>query len=581
MRTGMVQRPAELRAVDELLRAAASEPAGLVLTGDAGIGKTTVWLNGLERATAAGYRVLSTRIAATETVLAYAGLAALLDTVTEHALDSLPPPQRLAIDRVLLNVGAEGPPTDQRAVTAAVASILAVLAADAPVLVAIDDLQWLDAPSMQVVSAVTRRLRGAVAVLATVRSGPVSAKLGTWLELPRPDRMQWMTLSPLSVGALHAVLSQRLGRSFSRPKLLQIHQTSGGNPFYAVELARAAGTGGWDPEADLPATLAELVQLRIGQLGADARTALLAVSALANPTVELVAEATETSAPAVVALLEDAEAQGIIAIEGNRLRFTHPLLARGVYSASGPARRRRMHRRLAELLAEPELRARHLALASSAGDQQTLSSLDTAAHSARQRGAPAHAAELLELAMGLGGDPPERRLMSAANQFDAGELAEAKDQLRRLIDVLDAGQLRTEALKLLAVVRIHDDSFAEAAGLLEHALDECEDPSSRVQMLVMLSYAQFNRGETAPAMSRIEEAVSTAEDIGRADLISQALGMRPPCGSSRARGSTRKASREQGIWTTATSRFRSRPGFGSSTPYCRPGRDTCGRPMPS
>ena len=213
----------EQRAVSEFLAAAAVEPAALVLEGDAGIGKTTVWLDAMERAREAGFRVLSTRIAETESVLAYAGLAALLEGVELAAFEALPPPQRLAMDRVLLRISAEGPMTDQRAVNAGVVSLLEHLAHRSPVLVAIDDLQWLDQPSLQIVSSVARRLRGSIGVLAAVRTGPDSTRLGSWLELPRPDRLQRVALRPLSLGALHTVVSERVGRSFSRPKMHEIH----------------------------------------------------------------------------------------------------------------------------------------------------------------------------------------------------------------------------------------------------------------------------------------------------------------------------------------------------------------------
>ena len=314
MGVGVVSRPAEQRAVSEFLRFSAVEPAALVLTGEAGIGKTTVWLDGLERARGAGFRVLSSRVSAAESVLAYAGLAALLRTVEPRTFAALPPPQRLAMDRVLLRVSADGPMTDQRAVAAGVFSVLGQLAEKSPVLVAIDDVQWLDPPSMQIVSSVARRLRGPIGVLAAVRTGPDSANLGSWLELPRPDRMHWMSLRPLSVGALHAVVAERVGRSFSRPKMLQIHHISGGNPFYAVELARAADDGTWDAGASLPGSLAELVKIRIGKLTTDARAALLATASLADPTVELVARANDTTPEALVAALEAAEANGIIGI---------------------------------------------------------------------------------------------------------------------------------------------------------------------------------------------------------------------------------------------------------------------------
>ena len=112
-------------------------------------------------------------------------------------------------------------------------------------------------------------------------------------------------------------------------------------------------------------------------------------------------------------LLEEAEAKGIIGLDGDVVRFSHPLLARSVYTDASPGARRAMHRSLAETVMLPELRARHMALAASSADPTTLRSLDVAADAASDRGAPAAAAELVELAIGLGGDTPERRIRAA------------------------------------------------------------------------------------------------------------------------------------------------------------------------
>ena len=131
-----------------------------MVDGEAGIGKTTVWLAALEQAQEAGFRVLSTRATSAESVLAYTSLAALLDELDDAAFAGLPQPQRLAIDRVLLRASADGPVTDQRAVAAGFRVRRRGLADESPVVVAIDDLQWIDPPSRMVISSATRRLAG-------------------------------------------------------------------------------------------------------------------------------------------------------------------------------------------------------------------------------------------------------------------------------------------------------------------------------------------------------------------------------------------------------------------------------------
>lgn len=523
----MVSRAVEAGAVASFLVAAANDPSVLVVEGEPGIGKTTLWVAGVEQAREHGFRVLSARPAEAESVLAHAALADLLHGLDTATWAGLPDPQRLAVDRILLGASADGLATDQRAVAAGFLSVIERLAAESPVLVAIDDLQWLDASSRQILSFVARRLRSRVGVLATVRTDPDGGDHASWLQLTRPDGIQRIRVHPLSLGALHAVLSERLGRSFSRPTMVRIEEVSGGNPFYAIELARALDGDATGTEAPFPGSLAELVRTRIGSLGPDVYDALLAAACVAEPTVELVASATSSDIGHVATLLGDAEGSGIVGFDGNRLRFSHPLLARGVYTGATASRRRGMHRRLAGIVEQPELRARHLALAATSGDPQTLQSLDAAADMARRRGAPGAAAELLDLAIGLGGDTPQRRIRSAGHHFEAGDPARARGMLDATIEQLTSGVLRAEALSLLAVVRLFDDSFVEAAALLEGALGEAGvSLAVRVQMLVTLAFALVNNGQFDAAMQSAEDAVSNAERLGTPHLLSQALGMR-------------------------------------------------------
>ncbi|OBB08989.1 LuxR family transcriptional regulator [Mycobacteriaceae bacterium 1482268.1] len=528
MPSRIVSRPEEGRAVATFLTAAASEPSGLVAEGEPGIGKTTLCLSTIELAEARGFLVMSARPAEAESVLAYASLADLLSGVDASLLSSLPMPQRLAIDRVLLRAEAEDLSTDQRAVGAGFLSVVELLAEQAPVLLAIDDLQWLDPSSRNVIAFAARRLSTRVGVFGTARTDPEDGgSAASWLQLPQPDGVHRIQLRPLSLGGLNAVITQRLGRSLSRPTIVRIQEVSGGNPFYALELARAMDRDHRSAEMPLPMTLTELVRARIGSLDESVRDVLLVMACHAAPSVESVSRATGMTAAEVVARLDDVEAKGIVVIEGHRLRFAHPLLAKGFYTDVAPARRRSMHRRLAEIVDEPELKARHLAMAATHGDEQTLLSLDEAADMARSRGAPAAAAELLDLAIGLGGGTPERRILSAAHHFDAGEPAKARVLLQDTIEHLEAGPRRAEAYTLLALVASLNDSFDEAATLLERALDDVAgELAQRVAILVSLAFALVNSGRMDQAVRRIEEAVTCATELGDPHALSQALGMR-------------------------------------------------------
>jgi DNA-binding CsgD family transcriptional regulator len=523
---GIASRPIEARAAGRFLASASAEPAALLIEGEPGIGKTTLWLAVLEQARDRGFRVMSARAAAAESVLAYTALADLFDAVDTSAWPDLPAPQRLAVDQVLLRAD-NGTATDQRAVAAAFLSVIERLSDQGPVLLAIDDLQWLDASSMHVVAFAARRLSGPVGVLGSVRTEAGGGASATWLQMPRPDAVSRIRLSPLEIHDLHAAVSARLRRSFSRPTIGRIHEVSGGNPFYAIELARAIDERGPGIETALPRTLTDVVRARIGRLDPDVHDALLAASCMATPTVELVSSVTIDDDDRLVELLENAESKGIIAIDGNRIHFAHPLLARGVYTEAAPAQRRTMHRRLADIVDEPELRARHLALAATRGDDITLRALDQAAESARLRGAPAAAAELMDLAIGLGGDTPARRLRSALHHFDAGNRERARVVLEETVEQLTPGNLRAEALSRLAVVRLYDDGFFEAARLLQRALSEVEaDSPLRVQILITLAYALLNSNEAEAGLQTAEEAAGHAERLDHGHLLGLALGMR-------------------------------------------------------
>ncbi|KUI27377.1 LuxR family transcriptional regulator [Mycobacterium sp. IS-1742] len=522
----LISRDAELSAVDSLLAAVPTGTSVLVLEGDAGIGKSTVWRAGIERARARGFQVLSAHPVASESAAAYSSLAELLTEVDAAVLDHLPAPQRLAIDRVLSHADDTGPGTDQRAVAAAVRSVVERLAQASPVLVAVDDMQWLDPPTAVVLASVARRCTGAIGFLVTVRAGDGDGT-DLMLEPSRPERLHRAQVHPMSVGGLHAMINHQLGQSLTRPKMDWVYEVSAGNPFYALELARALNRDAADAGPPLPATLAELVRTRIAGLPDHTREVLLATACIASPTVDLVARAVGENVEWTVAALEEAERHGIVEINGYKVTFSHPLLARGVYVEASTDERRWMHGRLADIVDNPESRARHRALAGDGADEKTVKALDEAAESAHQRGAPAAAAELLDMARARGGDTPERALRAAACHFEAGDTVRARELLEYSISEMDPGELRATALHLLGLVRLWDNSSAEAGTLLERALAEPGvSPDRRVQMLVMLSFMEFNAGRVDRAVQRAEEAVAQASTLQRADLLSQARPMR-------------------------------------------------------
>ncbi len=276
MVTGVLGREAEMVAVDKLLDSGRRGRAALVLEGNPGIGKTTVWRQGISRAADAQYRVLTCRTAPTEARLSFTALSDLLAPLESAAFASLPDPQRRALDAALLRAHAEGA-ANPRAIGTAVVSLLSRLAASGPVLLAIDDLQWLDMPSARALEFALRRLDAQpIAVLATARLG----ERGGVPRLPGIDRFDTVRLGPLSLAALYRIIEAELGRALSRPLLVKLEQACGGNPFYALEIARALEpTANLLPgqELPIPDNLRELLAKRLRKLPPRTRDALLRV----------------------------------------------------------------------------------------------------------------------------------------------------------------------------------------------------------------------------------------------------------------------------------------------------------------
>jgi AAA ATPase domain len=174
----VVGRDVELEAVAQFVERAVDGPAVLVLLGEAGIGKSTLWSVGVGAAHARGFRALVGRPVEAETGLAFTGLADILGDVLAEVASVLPAPQLTALRIALLLEEAEGAPPDERAVGAAVRSVLSAVARRGPTLLAIDDVQWLDGASACALAFALRRVREAPpGVLLAQRSAADAAPL--------------------------------------------------------------------------------------------------------------------------------------------------------------------------------------------------------------------------------------------------------------------------------------------------------------------------------------------------------------------------------------------------------------------
>lgn len=529
---GVVGRDKELEAVAEFLGGLETGPAALVFEGEPGIGKTTLWLSAVERARERSMVVLSARVVEPEAKLAFAALGDLLEPIGDDVLSQLPEPQRCAIAVALLRADPGDRPLDPRAVGAGMVTILRLLARTAPVVVAVDDMQWLDRPSGRVLDFALRRLGGLpVGFVASERVGE-AATLPLDLERAIPAvRIRRLRLGPLSLAALHEVLKARLRRSFPRRTLVRVEHVAGGNPFFALEIARALPEDAPPglPIVPLPDNLLRLVEARISRLPAASRKTLTAAAALPTPTVELVAGAVGTTVPRSLLALERAASVGIIRLEGPAIRFSHPLFPAAVYSSAPPADRRRVHGRLARLVVELEERARHFALAAEGTDEAAATMLDEAALHARRRGAPETAAALAEKACLL--TPPgrpahllHRTIQSAEYRFHAGELQRARQMLEEVLREAPAARERVEALRLLGEILSQEESFSEAIRVLEDALEHVDDDLGVESVIeTRLAFAVHAAGDFAGAKRHADRALSLAEQLGEPALLAEAL----------------------------------------------------------
>jgi DNA-binding CsgD family transcriptional regulator len=511
-------------AVVDLLTAAKTRPSALLIQGEAGIGKTTYWQTAVDRARERGFHVLTARASQAETVHAYTTVGDLVADIEPTLMKRIPELHHRALDRVLMRATGDGPETNQQMVAAAFTSVIEALAVNAPPLIAIDDVHWLDSSSRAVMAFAVRRLKSRVGVLFTEREDRDTVNALSWLQLATGDEIEKVRVSPLGLHELHALLKNRIGRSFPHPTMVRIAEVSGGNPLYALELARAIDADRGGEQQVFPRSLANLVQMRIARLDSHVLDVLLAAACVPQPTVDMLVGVTGTPVDRVVELLETPESAGIITLDGNRIAFTHPVLARGVYTSATPARRRHWHRAWSATLSEPESKARHLALAATTSDQETLDALDAAAAVVRGRGAPAAAAELLDLAISLGGDTPMRRFAAAEHHLRSGDALRAQEVLKPGIDQMPPGPFRALMMFGYAVIVMHTEGYSQAAEALSAAIEDATgDPVVLVEVLMMLAFAQINEGiyETAPTHAR--RALAEAEAAEQPVLISQAL----------------------------------------------------------
>ncbi len=511
-------REPECRAIDDMLDAArAGRSTALLLWGEPGIGKSAL-LRYAEHAE--GIRVLTARGIETEAELAFSGLSEILRPILDR-LPSLPDRQARALAGAL----AIGPPTgaDPLAIGAATLGLLAAASTDSPLLVVVDDLQWLDASSRDALLFAARRLRDEpVALLLAMR------------DEGRADPSSY-GIAVRFVGGLDAAASHQLLASCA-PTLAasdtadRLVRQSGGNPLALMELpgllahATAGGASDLgDPLIPLSERLQRTFAARASILPPKTRTCLLLIAANDDADVDPVRRAL---APLGLAShdLEDAEASGLLVGDGTRLEFRHPLIRAAVYHEAEPAVVRAVHRALADAVLEPGTdaaarRAWHLATAALGEDDEVAATLEEAAVSARHRGGFAASARMYERAARLTSSNEERarRVLAAAEAWQlANGSGHAMDLLDEALRLTSDRLLRADLEHQRALVNTWRGPALEASRELRATAEALRDvaPGRAAAMLADATLAGITGGDIISALATAERAQEIATRVG-------------------------------------------------------------------
>ncbi len=506
-------REAECARLDGLLNAAREGSSNaLLIRGEPGVGKSALLRYATESATR--MTTVVARGLESESELPFAGLADLVRPL-RHALAEVPPLQA----SVLAGALALGPPVgaDRFAVCAATLSLLGAAAESTPLLVIVDDLQWLDAGSAEAVLFAARRISAeGVLLLLTFREGESSA-----LELSDLPVLQ---LTGLSESASIELLADQRMSPVAHRVAADLHAASRGNPLALIEIstmltgAQRAGLEALpDPLPSGPGLEHAFVR-RVATLSVDTQRALLVAAASETTDIGPIRRALQQlDLPARA--LEAAEAAGLITLDGADIRFIHPLIRSAIYHSAAAGNRREAHRALAQALDAERVadrRAWHLAAAAEEPDESVASALElTAARSMARSGYAAAAKALAESArLTPNAVDRARRHLASGNAFHvAGRHDEALQCLDEAISCGPGLRVRFEIQHLRAVIEMWVRSPMAAHELLmaEAELALPDDPRAASELVAEAVGPCVMAGQLYLALSTAERARAIAE----------------------------------------------------------------------
>jgi len=526
-------RSAEAAAVLGLLDEPGAGARALVVEGEPGVGKTALWSAGLEAAHAVGWTVMTARGSPGESGLSFAGLLDLMEQVPDDVLAQLPDLQRSAVDAALLR-RAPATPVGPREVGAGTLNVLRTLSTQRPVLLAIDDLPWVDAATVDVLWFALRRLGSApVRLLACRRTiggvvdGSAAESGADQGEIPL-STVQRIRVGPLGGAPIGSMLVDRFALALPAAAVERIAAQTGGNPFWALEIgaefarSRAGGSTvaarpDLDVDVPVPPSLSALVARRLSTLEPAAHEVLLTIALLDQPSIAVARRALAPTVRNVDAAIDRAVEAGVVAVSAGRLRAAHPLLSAAVIEMLPPLARAAAHRRLAEVVEDPEQRARHVLRAwDGEADAAVAASVEAGAQAAGVRGAVRAAAELAEHAAAC---TPEadledrcRRLRVAAeHHLQAADYERARRNAE--LAWRSGAPSRRHALPVLVEAQWWSESPDAAERFVAPlAADESLDPHTRAVVLALA--ADVGDGLGTPRATLARQSLELFELVG-------------------------------------------------------------------
>jgi ATP/maltotriose-dependent transcriptional regulator MalT len=536
-----------------LRRVSAGAPAASAVVGEPGIGKTTLTTWILDRADRLGWRALTARGSEFERDVPLGVLTEALDDV----LGRLPPDRLdgLGVERAAELAAVFPGIADRRrgdriGVQAgrhrfhfAVRALLDDLARDGPLVLAIDDAHWADEASIELLAHLLRRpLAAPVLVLLAYRPLQASPLLiGALANASREWRASTVNLGPLTAPEV----DELLGPGFDRHARSALYRESGGNPFYALQLARAPATGRHDTAestrttrdgAGVPWAVRASIEQELLGLSPVATTFLRAGAVAGEPfEADLAAEIAQL--PVSVAMTALDELTAIALVRGTatpgRFAFRHPIVRRAVYESAGNGWRRAAHARAAAALAargqSPANIAPHVERSAMVGDRAAVELLSAAADRVGVR-APATAARWYRAALRLAGDSNAEQelcvplLFALATALAAeGRLEESRTHLAQALAALgvDERPLRTRLVAEIASLDVFRGRPQQARHVLLDAFDATPPNAlaDRAALLLEIAFDHFRSGESASAVDRASDALEAARTLGNRALI--------------------------------------------------------------